>query len=57
MVYQGNVNCNQLFLPPDLNECNGPHRCDENALCINTAGSYECRCKSGLSGNGYWCEG
>jgi len=40
----------------DLDECSGRHRCNENAFCINTAGSYECRCKSGLSGDGYWCE-
>ncbi|KAL9950396.1 hypothetical protein ACROYT_G042884 [Oculina patagonica] len=40
----------------DFDECSGHHSCSEHALCINTAGSYECRCKSGLTGDGYWCE-
>jgi len=40
----------------DLDECSSQHQCNEFASCINTAGSYECRCKSGLSGDGYWCQ-
>ena len=27
------------------------------ATCTNNKGSYECKCKAGLSGNGYKCKG
>jgi EGF domain/MSP1 EGF domain 1 len=41
----------------DVNECNTGHdRCDENALCINEPGSYQCRCKAGYSGDGFTCQ-
>ncbi|KAJ7388160.1 hypothetical protein OS493_039499 [Desmophyllum pertusum] len=40
----------------DLDECNDGHSCECACFVHNTAGSYECRCKSGLTGDGYWCE-
>ena len=41
----------------DINECaRGTADCDrDNSACINTAGSYECRCYLGFSGNGKSC--
>ena len=45
-----------IFTDTDINECallNGP--CDENALCTNIEGSYECECKEGFQGDG--CSG
>jgi hypothetical protein len=35
------------------------NECNETATCINTAGSYDCQCMNGTSGDGYsvGCEG
>ena len=44
----------------DLDECKARDiysSCDENAVCKNTNGSYECQCKSGFRGNGLICQG
>ena len=42
----------------DLDECETQeNECDANAECINTAGSYDCVCKAGYSGNGINCQG
>lgn len=42
----------------DINECErDPTACDENALCNNTDGSYNCTCKDGFLGNGINCTG
>ena len=30
--------------------------CDINADCINTPGSYRCRCKTGYEGSGTACQ-
>jgi hypothetical protein len=39
-----------------VNECLlGTDACDANALCADTLGGYNCRCKSGYRGNGYYC--
>lgn len=41
----------------EINECLiGAHSCHENANCINTIGSYSCRCKSGYEGDGFQCK-
>jgi hypothetical protein len=34
----------------DVDECSGT-ACGINAVCINTPGSYDCRCKEGFVGN------
>jgi hypothetical protein len=43
----------------DINECDMQNECNETAMCINTAGSYDCQCMNGTSGDGYsvGCEG
>lgn len=40
----------------DVNECaTATHDCNANANCTNTVGSFECKCKSGFTGNGRQC--
>lgn len=42
----------------DINECmDGRVRCEPNAMCRNTLGSFRCVCKIGFIGNGLFCEG
>ena len=43
----------------DIDECQiSSHNCSNNAICINTEGSFNCSsCKPGYSGNGYNCSG
>ena len=43
----------------DRDECQDPstNDCDENAICENNLGSFECSCKQGFSGNGKTCQG
>uniref|UniRef100_A0A8C4R8P3 EGF-like domain-containing protein n=1 Tax=Eptatretus burgeri TaxID=7764 RepID=A0A8C4R8P3_EPTBU len=36
-------------------ECFESSRCDGNAICYNTVGSFSCHCNSGFSGNGQEC--
>lgn len=46
-----------LFLT-DKNECfDSSAKCDMNAICTNTLGSYRCRCQSGYTGDGKTCIG
>lgn len=46
------------FCVADLDECsNGTHKCNNNAECHNTLGSYRCTCKEGFSGDGFFCSG
>ena len=45
-----------FVLIPDVNECEeGLDNCDPSADCINTVGSFECRCHEGFSGDGREC--
>ncbi|CAB3997370.1 deleted in malignant brain tumors 1 -like, partial [Paramuricea clavata] len=40
----------------DLNECSlGLDNCGNNSQCINTVGSFSCRCNHGYAGNGAIC--
>ena len=42
----------------EIDECiSSYHRCDPNAACQNTVGSYICTCKAGFHGNGKKCFG
>ena len=42
----------------DIDECRfNSHNCSNNAICINTKGSFNCSCKPGYSGNGHSCAG
>lgn len=45
------------FCPVDVNECDLSMPCDENALCTNTIGAFECSCNLGFTGNGSLCSG
>ncbi|CAC5378602.1 FBN2_3 [Mytilus coruscus] len=39
-----------------LDECTeGSARCDPQAVCINTIGSFKCDCRPGYSGDGFTC--
>ena len=59
--YDGYYNCEcpdgydmneKDFICEDVNECRTKtHRCDKNAICGNTVGSYVCDCKE--DGNWY----
>jgi hypothetical protein len=44
----------------DVNECTSHdpkiRKCDENAACSNSDGSYSCECFEGFSGDGFECE-
>ena len=40
----------------DIDESSeGSHTCSQSANCINTDGSFECECTTGLSGDGQTC--
>ena len=39
----------------DIDECSTGDVCDENAECVDTAGSYDCTCSSGYTGDGHTC--
>ena len=43
----------------EIDECSNDttHMCSDNAVCINTAGSYECECFDGFTGDGFNCSG
>lgn len=42
-----------LFLSSDVNECQ-QQKCSNGGTCVNTQGSFYCKCKSGYSGK--YCE-
>ncbi|KAI2668383.1 Nephronectin [Labeo rohita] len=40
----------------DKDEClTGNHRCSHQASCVNTEGSYTCKCEKGYTGDGFRC--
>ena len=39
----------------DSNECLSENDCSENAVCLNSVGSYTCECTSGYYGDGFNC--
>lgn len=41
----------------DVDECSEGTPCDQNALCTNSDGSFDCSCMTGYSGNGTHCLG
>ena len=48
----------------NINECEihceeseSRHRCDSNAQCTDSPGSYSCTCIAGFSGDGVDCDG
>ena len=47
------------ILSIDFDECSSSdeNKCLKYATCINTHGSYECRCKKGFDGDGFNCQG
>lgn len=49
---------NPFYLFPDVNECvTNTHRCNLHAECLNTQGSFQCKCKQGYRGSGFDCAG
>ena len=47
-----------IFIVPDIDECDtNQHNCTENAVCINTPGSYTCECEEGFEWDGKKCLG
>ena len=46
-----------IFLSLDIDECVTSDLCDENAVCVNTKGSFVCTCRLGFTGNGTSCNG
>jgi len=49
-------NCLNFTCFTDLEECStNTHNCDVNADCVNTVGSYSCKCRAGYTGDGQTC--
>lgn len=47
-----------FYLSLDINECvTNTHRCNLHAECLNTEGSFKCKCKQGYRGSGFDCAG
>lgn len=51
-----NINLDML-LSADIDECSIDfvNTCDENALCYNVIGSFQCQCNHGYRGDGRTC--
>uniref|UniRef100_A0A183IXD9 EGF-like domain-containing protein n=1 Tax=Soboliphyme baturini TaxID=241478 RepID=A0A183IXD9_9BILA len=45
-----------LYYYLDIDECLTGQRCDVNAICTNTEGSFKCACKERFSGDGFTCK-
>ena len=58
-VFHAGCVCSMLCLfYSDLDECTThTHNCDVNADCINSVGSYSCKCNAGYTGDGQICSG
>ena len=43
----------------EIDECSNDtlHMCSDNAICVNTAGSFVCECYNGFTGDGINCYG
>ena len=42
----------------DIDECDSDSdKCDTNAVCTNTPGSFTCKCRTGYEGDGITCNG
>jgi hypothetical protein len=47
-----------VYCSTDIDECClGTDDCSENAMCMNTEGSFECKCNPGYTGDGRQCDG
>ena len=59
LIVSENVNVPFIVLIIDIDECanSETNKCDPNALCTNTEGSYVCRCMKGFEGDGQNCTG
>ena len=40
----------------DINECL-KNPCHSDGFCTNTVGTFKCACKTGFSGDGFFCKG
>jgi len=56
-TFHHTVHLNSLFhpFPSDIDECDTPGVCGDNATCNNTIGSFLCECNLGYSGDGFVC--
>lgn len=50
MIY-GCIRLTLLVISADIDECSSP-LCSESATCMNTDGSFFCRCQNGFVGDG-----
>ena len=39
-----------------INSCLSASPCDRNAKCLNTDGSFTCKCKQDFAGDGFKCK-
>ena len=47
-----------MILYLDIDECaKGSHSCHRHAKCVNSDGSFDCKCNDGWKGNGRNCKG
>jgi deleted-in-malignant-brain-tumors protein 1 len=49
------LNSTDLASCDDINECEVPGVCHENATCNNSVGNFSCKCNSGYAGSGLTC--
>ena len=57
MNVQVNFFCNLQAIAMNLiNSCFSASPCDRNAKCLNTDGSFTCKCKQDFAGDGFKCK-